>query len=83
MNSPLVTIIIPTFNAATTISKAIDSIVSQSIFEKIECLVMDGKSTDNTNVIVKSYPFKNIIHFSEPDNGIYDAMNRGILKGKG
>ena len=75
-------IIIPTFNSVKTIPKCLDSIVSQS-FEDWEVLVMDGVSTDNTVAMAQSYGDSRIKVFSEPDCGIYDAMNKGIRKSKG
>ena len=64
-------------NSATTISHAIESVKSQS-FEAIEYIVVDGGSTDETIEIVKKNA--NLIDrfISEKDNGIYDAMNKGI-----
>jgi glycosyltransferase involved in cell wall biosynthesis len=76
---PLVSIIIPTFNAEANIPHCLDSITAQT-YEKIEILVIDGGSSDNTIDIVKAYEsnFTRIKHISEPDKGIYDAMNKGI-----
>ncbi len=78
------TIIIPTYNSSKTISTAIASIVSQT-FKDFEILIIDGFSTDNTIEIVNSYveSQKNIRLLSEKDDGIYDAMNKGISKAKG
>lgn len=83
MVKPLLSIIIPSYNAATTISRALDSIVNQTYYSHVECLVMDGNSKDNTSAIVESYKRDNIFFYCEPDKGIYDAMNKGILKAKG
>ena len=75
-------IIIPTFNSALTLRKALDSILSQT-FRDYEVLVMDGASSDDTVKIAESYGDSRIRVFSEPDKGIYDAMNKGIAKSKG
>lgn len=80
----LFTIIIPTFNVEATIGYAIESIVKQT-YDSFELIIVDGASTDNTCAIVKEYQqkHKNIILLSEPDEGIYDAMNKGVAKCKG
>ncbi len=75
----LVTIIIVTYNASKILEKAILSVVNQT-YENIECLIIDGASTDNTVDIIKKY---SINYVSEPDNGIYDAMNKGWKLAKG
>ena len=75
-------IVIPTFNSAGVLGKALDSLVSQT-FKDWEVLIMDGASTDNTIAIAQSYNDDRIRVYSEPDNGIYDAMNKGIKKAKG
>lgn len=59
-----------------------DSIVSQTCSD-YEVLIMDGESADNTLDIVRTYKSEKIRLFSEPDKGIYDAMNRGIDKSFG
>ena len=75
-------IIIPTFNSSKVIGRALDSIVAQT-FGDWEVLVMDGASKDNTGEIVQSYNDNRIKFYSEPDKGIYDAMNKGIKKSQG
>lgn len=75
-------IIIPTFNSANTLRRALDSIISQNL-KDWEVLIMDGVSTDTTLDIAKSYNDNRIHIFSEPDNGVYDAMNKGIEKAVG
>ncbi|MCX6313025.1 MAG: glycosyltransferase family 2 protein [Bacteroidetes bacterium] len=77
-----ISIIIPTFNSAKTISSALESILQQS-FSDFEILIMDGISTDNTLVIAESYSDERIKIFSEKDLGIYDAMNKGIKLAQG
>lgn len=77
MSSCLISIIIPTFNSSKTIMRCLDSIVGQT-FEQWEALIMDGGSKDDTIVLAKSFNDKRIRVYSEPDKGVYDAMNRGI-----
>lgn len=75
-------IIIPSFNCSTTIGRALDSIVDQT-FTNWEVLIMDGASTDNTLEIVGLYKDSRIRVFSEPDKGVYDAMNKGVDNASG
>lgn len=75
-------IIIPTFNSSAVLNRALDSIVSQTFIDW-EVLIMDGKSTDNTIEVAQSYNDSRILIYSESDNGIYDAMNKGIRKSSG
>lgn len=70
-------IIIPTYNSAKVLQRTLDSIVGQT-FADWEVLVMDSASTDQTVDIAKSYQDERIKVFSEPDDGVYDAMNKGI-----
>lgn len=63
-------------NADNVIRRTIDSVLNQS-YENVEYIVIDGCSTDSTKFIVQSYG-KNIRYICEPDDGIYDAMNKGI-----
>lgn len=75
-------IIIPTFNSESVLGRALNSIVNQT-FKDWEVLIIDGMSTDNTIDVAKSYNDSRIKVFSEPDKGIYDAMNKGIKKANG
>ncbi|MFV0313146.1 MAG: glycosyltransferase family 2 protein [Dysgonomonas sp.] len=74
-----VSIIIVTFNAEKTLKKAIQSVLNQT-YKNIECLIIDGASTDSTVDIIRKY---NVSYISEPDKGIYDAMNKGWKQAKG
>lgn len=79
---PLISIITPTFNSEDTIEHTIQCILNQKNFnETYEHLIVDGLSTDDTLNILKKYPHLKII--SEPDKGLYDAMNKGISMSKG
>jgi glycosyltransferase involved in cell wall biosynthesis len=82
MNSKLVSIIIATYNASTTIKKCLESIASQKT-DECELLIIDGSSTDDTANIVKSYAKVVDYFISEPDSGIYDAWNKGIKMSHG
>ena len=75
-------IIIPTYNSVSVLPKALDSIVGQT-FGDWEVLIMDGVSTDDTLKVAQSYNDSRIRINSEPDKGIYDAMNKGIGKARG
>lgn len=83
-NRPLLTIIIPTFNSDRILIQALESILVQT-FDDYEVLIIDGKSTDQTLEIIKRFTEKDkrIRWLSEPDKGIYDAMNKGIQIAKG
>ena len=66
---PRLSIIIPTFNSAKTLSRCLDSVISQS-FTDWEVLMMDGVSNDDTIKIASSYQDSRIRIYSEPDKGI-------------
>lgn len=72
-------VIIPTFNSSGLLPVCLDSILNQT-YHNIEVCIIDGKSTDDTLAIVAAYEEKGlqINKVSEKDNGIYDAMNKGI-----
>ncbi len=81
MNKKLFSIIIPTYNCKDKIQKTINSILSQkeSLYE---CIILDNDSNDGTTDILKKYKDKFKIVIGH-DNGIYDAMNKGIDIAKG
>lgn len=84
MSNPFFSIIIPTFNSAKTLSNCLDSIINQS-FQNFEVVIVDGISKDDTLNIIRQYTSTNskITFYSENDNGVYDAMNKGIDRAKG
>ncbi|RVT98354.1 glycosyltransferase [Mucilaginibacter limnophilus] len=75
-------IIIPAYNSAATISSCLQSVLRQT-FPVFEILVIDGLSDDDTVEIIQSFKNPSIKVTSEKDNGIYDAMNKGIWQAKG
>jgi len=77
-----VSIITVCFNSEATIRDAIDSVLAQN-YPRVEYIIVDGASKDRTLDIVKEYGNKIDIVISEPDKGIYDAMNKGIRAASG
>ncbi|HOF16310.1 MAG TPA: glycosyltransferase family 2 protein [Bacteroidales bacterium] len=93
MSTPIVTIITITYNAEIVIEKTIQSVLNQT-YSDFEHLIIDGKSTDGTIAIVEKYEadirngnyaiFPHQFRWiSEPDTGLYHAMNKGIELAKG
>jgi glycosyltransferase involved in cell wall biosynthesis len=76
MNPPLISVITPTFNSGAKIAATVASVLSQRK-GLYELLVIDGGSTDNTLVHLRAQG-PELRWLSEPDEGIYDAMNKGI-----
>ncbi len=77
-----ISIITVCFNSSKTIEKTFQSILNQT-YTNIEHIVIDGGSSDSTVDIIKKYK-KSIARFvSEPDKGLYDAMNKGIKLASG
>lgn len=79
---PLISIITVSFNTVNTIEQTILSVINQT-YPNIEYIIIDGGSTDGTIEIIKKYADKISYWISEPDKGIYDAMNKGALKATG
>ncbi len=77
-----ISIITATFNCEDTIKDCINSVISQQ-YDNIEHIIIDGVSTDNTLNIVNSFSNKIAKVISEPDSGIYDALNKGIANATG
>ena len=69
-------------NNATGLQKTIESVVSQT-FDDYEYIVIDGGSTDGSVDVIKQYADKITYWVSEPDRGVYHAMNKGIAQAKG
>ena len=79
---PVFSIITVTYNAERWLERTILSVLSQS-YPNIEYIIIDGGSTDGTVDIIKKYEERIAYWVSEPDKGIYDAMNKGIQKATG
>lgn len=77
-----VSIITVCYNSSVTLEKTILSVAAQS-YNNIEYIVVDGNSKDGTLDIVKKHELKISKWISEPDSGLYDAMNKGILMATG
>ena len=78
-----ISIITVCYNSAKTIEKTLQSIGNQT-YKNIEYIIVDGNSTDNTLSIIKKYEKAlNITWISEKDEGLYDAMNKGIKMSTG
>lgn len=74
--SPLITILTVVYNGGNHLEKTIESVLEQD-YANIEYIIIDGNSSDNTLDIIQKYDHKIDYWISEPDQGIYDAMNKG------
>jgi len=79
---PLVSVITVVRNSASTITATLDSVRSQRLVD-FEHVIIDGASADGTLDILKAHQHEQLHWISEPDQGIYDAMNKGISLAKG
>lgn len=80
--SPTLTVITVVYNSANNIERTLLSVINQS-YPHIEYIVIDGASTDGTVDIIGQYAGRIARFISEPDNGIYDAMNKGLALATG
>ena len=84
------TVVTITYNAEGVLQRTLDSVLTQQ-YEDVEHLIIDGASTDSTLSMAEAYKTKSddsnnghkVIIRSEPDDGIYHAMNKGVVQAKG
>ncbi|MES2690012.1 MAG: glycosyltransferase family 2 protein [Bacteroidota bacterium] len=82
MNQPLISLITVVYNGEAFIADTLRSAISQT-YKNIEIVIIDGGSTDNTLAVARQFSEHISTLISEKDNGIYDAMNKGIKAAKG
>ena len=82
-SSPIISVVMPTFNGEKFIAEAIESILNQT-FNDFEFIIVDDGSTDNTEKIIQSFSDKRIVYIKKIQNsGISDTLNKGISIAKG
>lgn len=79
---PLISVITITFNAAETLPLTMESVAEQT-FKDFEHIVVDGASTDDTILLARQMGRRGLRIISEPDEGLYDAMNKGLKAARG
>lgn len=77
MTHPKITVVTATYNCADTIEESLISVVNQT-YDNIEYIIIDGGSTDGTLKIIDKYSKRIANVISEPDMGIYDAINKAL-----
>lgn len=82
LDRPLITIIMPVFNAQESLESSILSVVNQNS-DSFEYIIVDGASTDGTLEVICKHESSIDYWISEPDRGIYDAMNKGVQLSRG
>lgn len=80
MAAPLLSVVMPSLNAAGTIERSLDSIRAQGV-DGVEVVVADGGSTDGTSELLAQRP--DVLWRSEPDKGLSDAFNKGAARATG
>lgn len=79
---PLVSVITVVYNSINTLEQTIKSVIQQS-YTNIEYIIIDGGSTDGSVELIQKYAAHLSFWISEPDKGIYDAMNKGLRQVNG
>jgi glycosyltransferase involved in cell wall biosynthesis len=82
MSQIMISIVVAVFNGNTTIQKCIQSVAQQTFLNK-QLIIIDGGSTDGTVELLKANDSTISYWISEPDKGIYNAWNKGLLKAEG
>lgn len=82
MINPLISIVTVVYNSGSLIENTIKSVINQD-YKHIQYIIIDGGSTDNTKDIILKYKEKIDVFISEPDSGIYNAMNKALKYVKG
>ncbi|MDF9830957.1 glycosyltransferase family 2 protein [Parabacteroides sp. PF5-6] len=82
MSTPVFSIITVTYNAAQWLERTLLSVLRQS-YPHVEYLIIDGGSTDGTVELIEQYQSGIAYWISEPDRGLYDAMNKGLRRATG
>lgn len=76
-------IVIPNYNSGALLRNTLQSIYSSAVSFSFEVLIIDNQSTDYSAEVASEYKSSNLLFFSSPDSGIYDAMNKGIKRARG
>jgi glycosyltransferase involved in cell wall biosynthesis len=82
MHYPKITIVTPNYNGGFYLEQTIQSVLSQN-YPNLEYIIIDGGSTDNSVAIIKKYETQLAYWVSEPDGGLYDAVQKGFEKSTG
>ncbi len=82
-SAPLFSIITVTYNAEATLEPTLRSVAGQDYGGRVEYLIIDGASTDGTLAMARALAPEGTIIVSEPDRGLYDAMNKGLERATG
>jgi glycosyltransferase involved in cell wall biosynthesis len=82
MTAPRISLVTPVYNSAKYIEQTIQSVLGQN-YPDLEYFIIDGGSTDGTVDIIRNYEAQISGWLSEPDNGMYDALNKGFARTSG
>ncbi len=83
MNTPKVSVVIPTYNRANVITRSILSAANQETIDDIEIVVVDDGSTDNTKEVIEKLNLPNVRYLKKENGGVSSARNVGIRESKG